>query len=213
MAPKMQPDFETLRNALDFDVSRETFEKLEIYHALLLKWQKAINLVSPKTLDDSWNRHFIDSMQILNFVADDAKIIADIGSGGGFPGMLIAISRPDIFVNLIESDERKCHFLRTVSRETSSPVQAYDVRIEKSYDVCVPDIVTARALANLSDLLGLVLPWVEKNPKLECLFMKGQNAENEIQDAQECYEFDCECYDSVTDSDAKILKISNIKKR
>lgn len=209
----MQPNFESLQNILNFDVSLGAYQKLENYHALLLKWQKAINLVSPKTLQNAWERHFLDSAQVLNAIPQGQKTIADIGSGGGFAGLVVAILRPDCDVHLIESDERKCQFLKTVSRETSTNVSVHTVRVEHSYDLCAPDIVSARALAHLTDLLDFAYPWIEQNPNLRCVFMKGQNADHEISAAQQRYEFSCESCASVTDPEAKILQISEIKRK
>lgn len=199
--------------SLNLDVSRETRDKLEIYHALLLKWQKAINLVSPKTIDEAWIRHFADSVQIEAFVSRESLRVADIGSGAGFPGLVLAILRPDIEVHLIESDERKCQFLKTVSRETSVDINVHNARIESCANQLRPDIVTARALADLHKLMGYMAPWVEMNPDLQCVFLKGAKINQEIESAAVDYAFLHEVFPSQTDSQGCILKLSNISQK
>ena len=103
-----------------FDVTDDVFAQIELYQTLLVKWNKAINLVSPKTINESWHRHVIDSAQMVRFVPDQTKIYADLGCGGGFPGLVVALMRPDIETHLVESDERKGQFMRTVVRETGA---------------------------------------------------------------------------------------------
>jgi 16S rRNA G527 N7-methylase RsmG len=112
-----------------FDVSRETISRLQAYHDLLVKWQKAINIVSPKTLDEVWSRHFADSAQLAERIPQNAKV-ADLGSGGGFPGLVLAIMRPDLEIHLVESDLRKSEFLKNVSRETKSAARVHNDRVE-----------------------------------------------------------------------------------
>lgn len=184
------------------DVSRETCERFEKYHALLLKWQAAINLVGASTLDDVFIRHFLDSAQLLNCITSKEIVLADMGSGAGFPGMVLAILGVRD-VHLIESDVRKATFLREVSRETNTPVTIHDQRVE---DVKVPhiDLVTARALAPLVDLLKMAKTLGVKN----CLFMKGAQAEEEVAKARKKFDFNVEMIKSITDPEAKILKIS-----
>lgn len=194
-----------------FDVSRETFEKVSVYHDLLLKWNKAINLVSPKTLDEAWHRHLIDSAQVEKYIQKNIQHYADLGCGGGFPGLLIAMMRPDLNVHLVESDERKCQFMRNVSRETSlQNVSIHTKRIEQAYDDVQPDFITARALASLDKLFNYCLPWVEEKPDLGFCFMKGFKAQEEITEAQQNFSFNIEQYDSITDENAKILVIKEL---
>ncbi len=204
-------------NSLDIDVSRESQEKLEIYHALLVKWQRAINIVSPKTIDQAWVRHFADSAQVEPFIKRDVSresplVFADLGCGGGFAGLVLAIMRPDLKVHLVESDERKCQFMRTVSRETNVDVMVHNSRIEACTDDIRPDIVTARALADLGSLLGYIEPWFVANPDLECVFHKGARADEEVELARDLYAFDLEKYKSKTDSMGCILHLKNISK-
>ena len=198
----------------DLDVSRESVEKLEIYHALLLKWQKAINLVSGKMLDETWVRHFADSAQMVQFIPEHVKSVVDFGSGAGFPAALIAILRPDLEVSVVESDERKCQFMRTVSRETNTPIRIINARIESvSPEDIAPDLITARALASVSQLLEYAQPFVAENSELEMLLLKGERASDEVSEAQLVYDFESDRYPSVTNRDACILHLKSIKKR
>ena len=174
------------------DISDVTLEKLGIYHALLLKWNKAINLVSPKTIDQAWHRHFIDSAQLLPLIPPEAKIYADLGCGGGFPGLVLAIMHPDLEVHLVESDERKCQFMRTVARETETKVTIHTKRIEDAHDDFCPDFVTARALSSLEQLLTYCLPWAQNNPQ---------------------FIFDYKSVPSVTDAAAKVVLLQNVSKK
>lgn len=195
-----------------FTPSNASFEKLQTYHKLLFKWQKAINLISNSTLQNAWFRHFADSAQIVQFIPEDIQTYADIGCGGGFPGLVVAIMRPDLDVHLIESDERKGQFMRTVIREAGvKNTTVHTVRIEESYDLVTPDFVTARALASLKELLDLIGPWVTQNSDMRMCFMKGERAVNEIKEAEEAYEFDVEKHTSITDDKACLLEISALK--
>ncbi len=209
MWPKHFNEVEGLR------VSHETSSRLEIYYQLLLKWQKAINLVSKNTLQDSWARHFADSAQLAQHIRADvsreSRHVVDLGSGAGFPGLVLGIMRPDLEVHLVESDDRKCQFLRTVSRESeSSNIHVHCARIEDVCDEIRPNVVTARALADLASLLDLVLPWAQSNPNLECLFMKGSGAQDEINHANDYFNFNSVLYESITDPSASIVHIKNI---
>lgn len=194
-----------------FNVSRETMAKLEIYHALLLKWQRAVNLVGPGTIPAAWERHFADSAQLLELISVGAKILADLGSGAGFPGMVLAIMRPELEVHLVESDEKKAQFLRTVSRETQVPVTVHNARIEDVYPALTPDVITARALADLGRLLDYAQGWATENPALEMVFLKGEKAQDEIEAARGKYNFDLEAHPSATDPKARLLKICSLR--
>ena len=193
-------------------VSRETMDRLKTYEALLHKWQKAVNLVSPNTLAESWQRHFEDSLQLTDLIPKNTKTVFDLGSGGGFPGMVLAIARPDLAVHLIESDSKKCSFLKTVSRETSAPVTLHTARIESVEIPVTPDLITARALASLDQLLEWCLPWTKDNPDLTMLFLKGEKAMQEIGDTQKRFSFDHESFPSRTNKDGVILQIKNLQK-
>ncbi|MCB9990195.1 MAG: 16S rRNA (guanine(527)-N(7))-methyltransferase RsmG [Rhodospirillales bacterium] len=187
-------------------------QKLKQYLALLRKWQCSINLVSPATLDHAWERHFEDSLQLAALIPEEA-VLFDLGCGAGFPGLVLAIARPDIKVTLIESDTKKCTFLSTVSRETMTPVSVVNQRIESAVTDSIPTIITARALASLDKLLGYVMPWAKANPDLVLLFLKGRQAADEVTDALRLYDFTYEMVPSRTDSEAQIVRISNLREK
>ena len=191
----------------------DILEKLETYQSLLKKWQKTINLVSPKTIDDAWNRHFEDSLQILPLISNSAKTLWDLGSGAGFPGLVIAIARPDLAVNLIESDVRKSAFLQNVSRETlSGNVHVRNGRLEEMLDILPPpDVMTARAFAPLIKILSMTQPVWEANKSLVFILPKGRAVDQEITEAKDHFSFDYESIQSAVDSDSCILIVSNIR--
>lgn len=191
-------------------VSRETISKLEIYLAQLVKWQRAINLVSPKTLPDAWNRHFVDSAQLLPLIPKHTKKIADLGCGAGFPGLVLAILDPTLDIHLVESDEKKCQFLKHVSRETNCAITVYNERIELCINDIKPDLITARALASLDKLLSYTKGCFEENSSLEFIFLKGERAEEEIVEARKNYRFDCKLFPSETDDNARIVHLTNV---
>jgi 16S rRNA (guanine527-N7)-methyltransferase len=194
-----------------FGVSRETNEQLKTYEALLKRWQKTINLVASSTLPDVWHRHFADSAQLLALAPPDAKRWLDLGSGAGFPGLVLAIllaERGGAHMTLIESDTRKAAFLAEVVRRTGVPVDIQGTRIEKSATqakVGPVDVVTARALAPLPRLLDLSAPFFA-GPTLG-LFLKGREAEAEVQVAEKIWEFEAELRPSLTDARGRVVVI------
>jgi len=190
------------------DVSRETREKFNRYSELLLKWQNTINLISDTTLEDMAERHFLDSAQLIKFIPDKQIKLVDMGSGAGFPGLVLAmLGITD--VHLIESDVRKATFLREVSRETNTKVIVHDDRVE---DVIIPniDLITARALAPLRDLLAMAHKLSTPDHKFTCLFMKGEKTDEELEKAQKRWGFDVETHQSITDVTGKVLNINNL---
>lgn len=189
-----------------------TEEKLRHYLRLLVKWQQSINLVSPATLDEAWRRHFEDSLQVSELVPEGATVF-DFGSGAGFPGMVLAIARPDLAVSLVESDTKKCTFLSTVSRETKSPATIVNRRIESVSRESIPTVITARALASLDKLLEYSLPFAQEYPDLMMLFLKGRKASEELAAARALYGFEAEKIASRTDPEGCILKITNLSVR
>jgi 16S rRNA (guanine527-N7)-methyltransferase len=203
-----------IENAEDFarafPVSHETVEKLKLYESLLLKWQKAVNLVAPTTIPQVWQRHFADSAQLIALVPK-AKIWVDLGSGGGFPGLAIAImiaNQKECFVHLIESNSRKCAFLSEVARRTGAPARVHNRRIadaSSSGMVPVADVVMARALAPLDALLELALPFFGNASA--GLFLKGREAGVEIADARKRWTFDLNVHPSISDAQGQILEI------
>lgn len=187
--------------------------KLDTYLKLLLQWQRTINLISPDTVDNAWQRHFEDSMQLADFISKDDKSLCDIGSGAGFPGLVLAIMRPDIDCHFIESDARKCAFLRTVSRETSCEnVTIHNGRIEDVLPDLTPEIITARALGNLERLLEYTQGIWLRNKKLKLLLPKGKNYQHEIDNSKKKYDFDVTVKPSKTDVNAAILIVGNISR-
>lgn len=194
-----------------FDVSRETIEKLEIYADLLRKWTPSINLVSKTTISTLWKRHFADSAQILAVTNIKSGRWLDIGAGGGFPGLVLAIicqeKRPGIQFSLVESDIRKSVFLRTVARELQIQTKIINERVEQ-LDPMGADVVSARALAPLPKLLGFAERHL--NPNGRAIFQKGEKYQQEIEDALEVWSFTTQKYPSITDSNAAILSLGEI---
>jgi len=208
----MSPDFieyNFTRHGLD--VSRETREKFNRYSELLLKWQKAINLVSEDTLEDLPQRHFLDSQQLIKLIPDRNIKLADMGSGAGFPGLVLAMLGV-AEVHLIESDVRKATFLREVSRETNTKVFIHDDRVEV-VTIQNIDYITARALAPLKDLFVMADKLSTKNHPATCLFMKGEKAEEELLMAKKQWNFTLEKNQSITDKSGKVLKINNLERK
>jgi 16S rRNA (guanine527-N7)-methyltransferase len=185
-----------------------TKERLRVYEDLLRKWQRKINLVSDTTLSSIWTRHFRDSYQLLGIVGPWARWV-DLGSGGGFPGLVVAIVNrdPRRKVHLIEADKRKVAFLREVSRETSAPVTIHSGRIEALLpELCDRerfDIVSARGLAPLTDLIHLAAP------ALNCgalgVFLKGKDFANELTNLPALSNFQCSVAESQSDHRARII--------
>lgn len=184
-------------------------QRFEIYERLLRKWQKAINLVSSRTLDDVWRRHFWDSAQLFE-LGKGRENWLDFGSGGGLPGLAIGIllaEKGKGSIQLVESDQRKCAFLREVSRETSIPVTVHNCRIELSGPIVKGkiDVVTARALASLPTLLGYAQEYLEKGAI--CLFPKGQDVGAELTQIPMDSRVQIELMPSETDQSARIVVV------
>lgn len=197
----------------DLDVSVDELRKLEIYASLLRKWNPSVNLVSPASLAISGKRHFADSIQLMSLRPRGAHHWADLGSGGGFPGMVIAIlaslRQEDLKVTLVESDRRKAVFLEAVSRETKTPVKIVAQRIE-ACDPLNADVISARALAPLGTLLGYAERHLAQHGT--CLFLKGEGYPSEIAEARKSWSFQCDAVPSRTAQDASILRISEIRR-
>ncbi|MEP3244003.1 MAG: 16S rRNA (guanine(527)-N(7))-methyltransferase RsmG [Sneathiella sp.] len=189
-------------------VSRETSEKLEKYVFLLEKWQKAINLVSKSTLPDVWQRHVLDSYQILDTIKTSSGIWIDLGSGAGFPALVVAICS-DFDVHVVESDQRKCLFMREVSRETSTPLTVHNSRIEKITPFSA-NVISARALASVEKLLDYAEPFATE--KTEFCFLKGQDVDVELTNAAKCWNITAEKNQSLTSKDGCILKLENVRR-
>jgi 16S rRNA (guanine527-N7)-methyltransferase len=196
--------------AATFDVSRETLAGLEVLATELSRWQTVKNLVGPATLDQVWTRHIADSLQLLD-LAPDARIWLDLGSGAGFPGLVLAIAGRErgLKLHLVESNARKCSFLRHVARLTAADVTVHPVRLETVIPSFIgkADVVSARALAPLAQLVA----WTE--PLLTTgtlgLFPKGRDALSELTESRKSRTFPAEILPSRTDSEARIIRINH----
>lgn len=197
--------------ASEFDVSRETLTKLDRYAELLSEWQEKMNLVGPSTLPHVWDRHFRDSAQLLP-IAGPGKRWLDIGAGGGFPGLVIAMLDPTATLVLVESITKKCRFLSTVAAETNvaDRVNVANIRIE-ALKAERFDIITARAAAALETLFDWGLRFA--GPQTRWLLPKGARAEEELASAAKRFHFEYELIPSRTDSDARIVVAKTVKRR
>lgn len=200
--------------AAAFDVSRETLDRLEAFVALLAKWNPAINLIAPRDLPGIWRRHILDSAQLLPLLplapAGRPRRIIDLGSGAGFPGLILAILGAGE-VHLIESDGRKCAFLMEAVRLTGATATVHNLRIE-SVPQKLPglraDVIVARGLAPLDKLIGFSVPIIEKNGI--CLFLKGRNVASELTLAKKNWHMRVEQLPSRTSEAGIILRIGEI---
>jgi 16S rRNA (guanine527-N7)-methyltransferase len=197
---------------LGVNVSRETSDRLGALVATLMHWQKAINLVGRTTLHDVWVRHILDSAQLVPLIPGTARTLTDLGSGGGFPGLVLAAMRPDLDMTLIEVDARKAAFLVEASRRMGlkKPPSVIIGRVE---DVVVAkaDVMTARALAPL----GQLLRWAERHrtDTAICLFHKGKGWRAELTEAMKDWDISFDPLNSITDRDAVILRIGSYTAR
>lgn len=197
----------------ELDVSRETYERLECYVALLKKWSPKINLVSKSTLDGVWKRHIGDSAQVLPLLPEGMKRIVDLGSGAGFPGLVLAVlaleRKVPFEVTLVESDGRKATFLREVIRETGAAAQ---VRVERAEALdMTADVVTARAFMPLAMMLPVAQPLIGKEGV--ALLHKGARYESELTDAVKNWHMETEIHKSRIDPASVILRISELERR
>ena len=196
-------------------VSRETSERLAIYAALVAKWQKSQNLVSPGTLPRLWRRHIADSAQV-HALRPEARRWVDLGSGAGFPGLVSAIliaDTPGAVVHLVESNRGKAAFLRTVARETGAPAMVHDVRIDSFVkDFAEPvDGVSARALAEFAVLLGWAAPFVARGAV--AVFHKGQDFGAELKEATLSWAVDLIEHQSKTEPTGRLVEVRKIVHR
>ena len=195
------------------NVSRETYQKFQIYYDTLVKWQKSINLISRSNSDDIYLRHFLDSAQLYKFTKKINGNILDFGSGAGFPGLVLALMGNKNII-LVESDQKKCAFMREVAMLLDTVVTIYNCRIE-DLDYINADLITARALAPLDRLIEYVEMYMKKTsfhqkkfPKL--LFLKGKSYNNEIIKLNKTRNIDYKIYPSLTNEFSKILYIKKV---
>jgi len=192
------------------DVSRETLERLRRYAETLVKWQKSINLVSPESLKDLWRRHMLDSAQLQAFLPPQIQGLVDMGSGAGFPGLVLAIlGVPN--VHLIESDARKCVFLAEAARAAGLEVgrnpTIHRSRLEDVADLRA-DVVTARACAPLAQLLTYAEPFLQADSL--CLFLKGSRVDEELTEAEKTWRMGVERFPSLSDPSGTILRMKQV---
>ena len=195
------------------NVSRETFSLLERFGTIVEKWNKNINLISKSTVPNLWERHILDSVQIYYATQGNFKRWLDIGSGAGFPGLVVAIlaseKSDDSEIVLVESDKRKCAFLHTVRRELNLNLSIINNRIDYC-DAQNADIISARALANLTKLFELSFKHMCENTTF--IFPKGRSWQEEIVAAEKTWNFSWEAVNSITDSQAVVLKIGELSR-
>jgi 16S rRNA (guanine527-N7)-methyltransferase len=195
------------------DVSRETVERLTEFEQQFQRWSARINLAAQSQLGQLWERHILDSAQLVRFAPETTRWL-DLGSGGGFPGAVVAImlrDRASFHIDLVESNRKKAAFLKT-ALSSYEAATTHPLRIEQAYaTVKPPEIVTARALAPLPDLLGLAAPWLTAGA---CgLFHKGREYVSEIEEARDAWRFDLIEHRSMVDREGRILEIRNLAAR
>ncbi len=192
------------------NVSRETYEKFIIFHKTLIKWQSSINLISKNSIENIWARHFLDSAQLYKITKEIKGNIIDFGSGAGFPGLILAMMG-HTKIHLVESDQKKCTFLREVCMLTDTYVTIHNSRIE-NLEYFEVDLITARALAPLNKLIDYAEAFVNKsstNQKIpKMLFLKGKSYRKEISNLIQQETFSIEEFVSITDKFGKILYIN-----
>jgi 16S rRNA (guanine527-N7)-methyltransferase len=200
-----------------FDLQAGTIARLDRFVGLLLTWQRNTNLVAPSTIPSLWTRHVADSLQLLDLVdAPFAKprVWLDLGSGGGFPGVVIACALADVpgtQIHLVESNLKKAAFLREAIRETKAPGIVHAVRIEdmaRIFDSATPDYVTARALAPLPDLLEMAAPFIKRGAK--AIFLKGQDLDRELTESTKHWHIDAQSVPSRTSKAGRILIVHTL---
>ena len=200
------------KNLIENNVSHETISQLKTYLSLLLSWQSKMNLVSRSSLEDAWNRHFVDSMQLFKYIPLSAQTLIDFGSGAGFPGMVLAImakeKTPYLKITLVESIKKKTLYLNEVSQKTATPVNIINDRIENLKNTKF-DVITSRAMSSLSDLLAYAYPFCQENTV--CIFPKGKNYALELAEAHQKWHFKCRIEPSDVSDEGKILLITAIK--
>lgn len=197
----------------DFDVSRETLDALILYADELAKWQRAKNLVANSTIDDRWRRHFLDSAQLFPLIKarhpDQELRLLDIGSGAGFPGLVLAIMGVGS-VDLVESNGRKCVFMNQIARQTGAPATVVNERIEHMSAKPI-DIITSRACAKIQQLLEWAQPFL--SPDTEMWLLKGEGAEEELTQATASWNMTVERFKSQSSPSGVILRLSDIKRK
>ena len=194
-------------------VSRETFERVSGYLDLLDRWRERINLIGPGEGRHLWRRHVLDSLQLVEQISSEDKSVADLGSGAGFPGLILACAlaeRAGASVTLVENSPRKSEFLRGAGKELGLPVSVLTIRLEDAPGALF-DVVAARALAPLPKLLGFAASWLK--PSGKALLMKGRDTATELAEAREAWTFDLSILDSQSSPEGRVLKVSSLRSR
>ena len=191
----------------DTGVSRETLDRLAAYAALLLKWNKQINLIGPGSEADLWRRHLLDSAQLLSLIPESAKSIVDVGAGAGLPGLILSVLNSAASFALVEPDRRKAAFLREATRAMQSSAIVHEKRVEE-VDLPPQDVVVARALAPLDRLLEMVQKLVSIHTV--CIFPKGATAEQELTEARMRWKMQARQVPSRTDPAGRILVLTEV---
>ena len=195
-------------------VSRETIQRITRYLTVLGEWRERINLIGPGEVGRLWRRHVLDSAQLLENISPAEKSVADLGSGAGFPGLILACAlaeREGASVTLVEKSPRKSQFLEAAIREVGLPARVLNQRLEVEGDGEKFDIVTARALAPLPRLLGYAHGWLK--PSGKALLMKGMGAAAEVAEARETWTFEMSATPSLTSPEGQILRVSALRPR
>ena len=188
------------------NVSRETLDVFSVYGETLAKWQSKINLISAKTMDNVWRRHFLDCAQLHNLLPSGTKSILDIGSGAGFPGLVLAVMGVKN-VTLVEADSKKCVFLREVVRRTGRHANIVNCRIEE-FSGGYFDIITARALAPMGKLLSYINPHF--GPSTKGIFLKGEQVDRELTKAKKQWKLKYKAVPSITSDRGSIIIVEKI---
>jgi 16S rRNA (guanine527-N7)-methyltransferase len=184
-------------------VSRETLDRLQTYVALLTAWNRRINLVGANTIGDVWRRHILDSAQLLPLLPDGTRVVVDVGSGAGLPGLVLAIlGVPE--VHLVEGDQRKAAFLREAQRVTGAPATVHGQRAERMAPIAA-DAIVARAVAPVDNLLLMVDKF--RGPHTICLFLKGKGAEEELTHLPPALKMKAQILPSRSDPTGRILRL------
>ena len=193
----------------DYNVSRETISKLEIYAECLIEWQSKFNLIGKSTINSLWHRHILDSIQLVSTIPEDFQSLMDIGTGAGLPGLILAIYYNQLGkdIYLVDSNKKKCTFLDHVATRCSVDVKIYaerlqDLKVKDSFKV---DVITARAFASIDNIMSLSRPYTHKKTKY--LLQKGVNAKSELTNAKISSKLRVEFINSVTQENSYILNI------
>ncbi|WP_180899473.1 16S rRNA (guanine(527)-N(7))-methyltransferase RsmG [Martelella soudanensis] len=194
-------------------VSRETQDRLDRFVSHFEKWARAINLVAPSTRQQIWDRHIADSAQLFQ-LAPEPKTWIDLGSGGGFPGIVTAIFLAEAgegWVHLVESNNKKASFLRTAIRETGARASVHAIRAETApAEIATPQLMSARALASLDHLMDYAAPWFSTDPAFRAFFHKGRDYQRELDKARDRWAFDLVKHESKVEPGSVILEISRL---